>query len=40
MKKQYDELMLEVVRFAAEDVIATSGQEEDCGIEKCKFRAA
>ena len=27
-KKRYEELELEVVRFDAEDVIATSGQEQ------------
>ena len=32
-KKMYEELNLEVVRFDAEDVVATSGEEEpiiDC----------
>ncbi len=30
MKKLYDELEMEVIRFNAEDVIVTSGEEEEC----------
>ena len=30
MKKLYEELELEVIRFNAEDVIVTSGEEEEC----------
>ena len=30
MKKLYEELELEVIRFNAEDVIVTSGEEKEC----------
>ena len=30
VKKLYDELEMEVIRFNAEDVIVTSGEEEEC----------
>ena len=34
MKKIYDSLDIDVLRFAAEDVLTTSGEPEPCNPEK------
>ena len=36
MKKNYEELELKVIRFASEDVITASGEEECTKVMVCK----